>query len=96
MYFIMCHSSFQPTQLTLNIPFFNPSNAEAIPKHRDAEFSENHLIPVMLVFIGYLLLSTLLLVPIARVHHFEMAKLATSSVLVYSHVMFTSSITLLH
>ena len=40
----------------------NPSNAEAIyfrPKHNDAKIFENHLNPVMLVFIGKLSLGTL-------------------------------------
>ena len=40
----------------------NPSNAEATlirPKHQNANIFENHLNPVMLVFIGKLSLSTL-------------------------------------
>ena len=46
------------------VRFINPSNAEAtcIQKHKDANIFENHLNPVMLVFIG-VLLSTLRLVP---------------------------------
>ena len=39
-----------------------PSNAEAkyfSPKHKEAKIFENHLNPVMLVFIGQLLMSTL-------------------------------------
>ena len=36
------------------------------PKHKDAKILENHLNPVMLVFIGKLLLSTLRWVPICR------------------------------
>ena len=40
----------------------NPSNAEAScvdPKHKDTKIFENHLNPVMLVFIGKLSLSIL-------------------------------------
>ena len=57
-------------------------------KHKDAKIFVNHLNPVMLVFIGQLSLSTLRGVPIcqrfqsfsALLHHFVLAKLATSSI----------------
>ena len=58
------------------------------PKHMDAKIFENHLNLVILVFIGKLSLSTLIWVPICQgfwhfsvfLHHFVMAKLATSSI----------------
>ena len=58
------------------------------PKHKNAIFFENHRNPVMLVFIGKLLMSTLRWVPICQgfghfsafLHNFVLAKLATSCV----------------
>ena len=66
---------------------FNPSNAEATFIQSTRIF-ENHLNPVMLVFIGKLLLSTLRWVPICHgfghfsgvLLHFVLAKLATSGI----------------
>ena len=64
------------------------------PKHKDAQIIENHLNPAMLVFIGKHLLSTLRWVPLCQgfnhfsgyLHHFELAKLVTSSIRVDSRV----------
>ena len=58
------------------------------PKHNVATIFENHLNPVMLVFIGKLSLITLRWVPMCQgfsnfhcfLHHFVLAKLATSSI----------------
>ena len=60
----------------------------------DTEIFENHLNPVMLVFIGKLLLSTLRWVPMCHgsdhfsgvLHNFVLVKLATSSIKVISCV----------
>ena len=67
-----------------------PSNDEAtfIQSTKTQKLFENYLIPVMLVFIGKLSLSTLLLVPMCQgfshssgiLYHFVLAKLATSSI----------------
>ena len=64
----------------------NPSNAEAtiVPKHKDPKIFENHLNPVILVFIGKLSLSTPRWVPTCQgfksfsafLHHFVLTKLA--------------------
>ena len=68
----------------------NPSNAKAtfVQSTRTQRFLENHLNPVLLVFIGKLLLSTLRWVPMCQgfdnfsgsLLHFVLVKLATSSV----------------
>ena len=58
------------------------------PKHKDANIFENHLNPVILVLIGSHLLNTLWRVPMLQsfshfssfLHHFVLAKLATSSI----------------
>ena len=58
------------------------------PEHKDAKIFENHLKPVMLVFIGKLSLNTLRWVPICQgfshfsgfLRHFVLAKLDTSSI----------------
>ena len=57
------------------------------PKHKNANYFENHQNPVMLVFIGKLLMSTLRWVPICQgfghfsgfLHHFLLPQVATSS-----------------
>ena len=57
------------------------------PKHKNPKIFENHLNPVVLVFIGKLSLSTLRKVPICQgfshfsgfLHHFVLAKVTTSS-----------------
>ena len=62
------------------------------PKQKDANIFEIHGNPVMLVFIGKLLLSTLRCVPMCQgfshfsgfLHHFLLAKVATSSIRVNS------------
>ena len=77
-------------QYFILISTVNPSNAEAIwLKHMGAKIFENHVICVVLVFIGKLLLSTFEY-PFARVstfnhfsvllHQFLLAKLDTSSI----------------
>ena len=63
---------------------------------KNAKIFENHLNPAILVFIGYLLLSTLRFVPTCPgfshfsvfLHHFVLATLATSSVSVYCDPVF--------
>ena len=65
--------------------------------HKNAKNHENHLNPVMLVFIGKLSLSTFRWVPIchgfshipAFCHHFMLTKLATSSIRVKTYLMFS-------
>ena len=59
------------------------------PKHKNTIIFENHLKPVMLVIIGKLSLSSLKWVPICQgfshfsgLHHFVLAKLASSSIMV--------------
>ena len=57
-------------------------------KHKNAKIVENHLNPVMLVFIGKPSMSTFKWVPIGQgfghfsgfLHHFVLAKLANSSI----------------
>ena len=59
-----------------------------LPKQRDAKIFENQFNPVKLVFIGKLSLSTLRWVPMCQglsifpgfLHHFVLAKLATSNI----------------
>ena len=69
--------------------FFNPSDAEVtfVQSTKKLKNSENHLNPVVLVFIGKLSRSTVRWVPIchgfshfsAFCHHFMLTKLASSS-----------------
>ena len=69
-----------------------PSKAEATfifrQKHKIAKIFVNHLNPVMLIFLGSLLMSSLRCVPVCQgfsyfllgfLHHFVLAKLGTSS-----------------
>ena len=69
----------------------NPSSAKATfgqSTYKNAKIFENHLNPVMLVFIGYLSLSTLIWVPTCQsfshllgfLYHFVLTKLATNSI----------------
>ena len=65
-----------------------PMLSNVRPKQKDAKIFKNHQNPVMLVSIGYLLLGTLRWVPICQgfsnfsglMHHFILAKLATSRI----------------
>ena len=59
------------------------------PKHKDVKIFENHLSPVMLVLIGLLSLSTNMSgfqsFFIDSLHHFILAKLATSDIRVKTY-----------
>ena len=76
----------QGSQTELGL-ILNP-DATFVRKHKEAKIFENHLNPVMLVFIGKLSLSTLRWVPICQgfshflglLQHFVLAKLSTSSI----------------
>ena len=64
------------------------------PKYKDSKIFENHLNPVMLVSIGKLLLSALeypySMVSVTSqffLHHFVLAKLATSSIIIIIRVI---------
>ena len=67
-------------------------------KHYDVKIFENHLNPVLLVFIGKHSLSTLRCEPICQgfhhffefLHHFILAKLATSSIKAKKKILFVS------
>ena len=71
------------------------------PKHKDSKIFENHLNPVMLVFIGLLSLSTMRVSIIFKVFCINLytilAKLATSSIRVkLSHNFSESALVRLH
>ena len=80
---------------TMSISTLNPSNAKGFfyPKYNDTKIFENPLNPVMLVFIGKLLLSAIRWVLIREgfchlsgfLHYLVLAKLTTTSIGFKSH-----------